>query len=141
LVFDWSAQTVSDKDHPSTPLALPFGAQDKLSAQLQIRLDLMASKGDIQQRSYPVVDSTKLKTYHIEKLGEEVISTPAGDFQTVKIKQYRKGKDKYNIIWLAQDMEYLIVRLDVIDRGELRDSMQLVEAQFANPPSRDSKPR
>lgn len=128
LHFDQQHQTVIDKDHPQAPLTLAPSSTDKLSAQLQIRLDLSRDGDNYQGKTYPIVDSTKLKTYHTELIGEETINVLAGTFQALKIKQFRKGKDKYQLIWFAKNHQYLILRLDVIDKGKLRDSLQLKQA-------------
>ena len=128
LHFDQKLQTVIDKDHLKTPLKLSPSTTDKLSAQLQIRLDMIREGKAYSGKAYSVVDSTKLKTYHTEVVGEEAIKVFAGKFNAIKIKQFRQGKDKHQLIWLAKDHQYLILRLDVIDKGTLRDSLQLKQA-------------
>lgn len=130
LHFDQKRQTVIDKDHPKSPLNITPLTTDKLSAQLQIRLDMIREGNTYSGKAYSVVDSTKLKTYHTEIVGEEPIDVFAGKFNAIKIKQYRRGKDKYQLIWLAKDHQYLILRLDVIDKGKLRDSLQLKNASI-----------
>lgn len=128
LHFDQQRQTVVDKDHPKAPLKITPSTTDKLSGQLQIRLDLIREGQAYNGKAYPVVDSTKLKTYHTEVIGEETIKVLAGEFKAIKVKQFRQGKDKHTLIWLAKNHQYLILRLDVIDKGKLRDSLQLKQA-------------
>ena len=128
LHFDQQLHTVVDKDHPKAPLKITPSTTDKLSGQLQIRLDLIREGQAYNGKAYSVVDSTKLKTYHTEVIGEETIKVLAGEFKAIKVKQFRQGKDKHTLIWLAKNHQYLILRLDVIDKGKLRDSLQLKQA-------------
>lgn len=53
---------------------------DKLLYQLAIMRDLAGGERELE---YRIVDKGKLKTYNFESLGEEVIDTPIGRFDSI----------------------------------------------------------
>lgn len=118
LNFDWKASSVTDSLHPAPPVTLVAGVQDKLSFQVQLRLELMASKGAFDTKTYTMVDRNKLKTYQVKNLGEETITTPAGEFRAIKLEQRRPGRDKHTLIWLAKDWQYFLLRIERVDEGK-----------------------
>jgi hypothetical protein len=108
--FDWPAGKVTTvvKDKPWKMVIGP-GTQDKLSYQLQMRLDLKAGQ---QSMSYQVADGGKLKTYAFAVTGEEEVKTPYGTFNTVRVMRDRgEDADRETLIWFAPELDYLIVRL------------------------------
>lgn len=110
LDFDWSAGKVTTvvKEQP-WKMAIGPGTQDKLSYQLQMRLDL---KAGLQTLSYQVADGGKLKTYSFAVTGQEQVETPYGTFQAVRVVRDRgKDADRQTLIWFAPELDYLIVRL------------------------------
>lgn len=109
--FDWSRQSVTTvvKDKP-WKMQVPAGTQDKLSYQLQLRLDLLAGK---TRMVYPVADGGKLKEYRFKVVGEEEIDTPYGRYNAVRVMRDRGADaDRETLIWLAPELDYLIVRLE-----------------------------
>ena len=127
LSFDWPALTVTnDVQDKAWKMALPAQAQDKLSYQLQLRHDLINQRTDMQ---YEVADGGKLKTYGFELLGHEVLSTPLGAFNTVKVKRFRAHSDRQTIIWLAQDWDHLIIRIQHTSKDGKDYEISLSEAQ------------
>jgi len=110
LDFDWSAGKVTTvvKEQP-WKMAIAPGIQDKLSYQLQMRLDL---KAGLQKLSYQVADGGKLKSYNFVVTGEEQVATPYGRFNAVRVVRDRgKDADRETLIWFAPELDYLIVRL------------------------------
>ncbi len=130
LTFNPKNHSVIDSLHTKTPLVLPEGALDKLSFQAQMRLDFMAQDPlkAFKDKEFSLVDRTKYKTYRIKYLSEEVIETPAGKFNTVKIEQRRPGKDKYTLIWLAKDWDYFVLRIQRMEKGESEYQVNLKQA-------------
>jgi len=127
LSFDWPALTVTnDVQDKAWKMALPEQAQDKLSYQLQLRHDLINQHTDMR---YDVADGGKLKSYGFEVLGEEVLSTPLGQLNTVKVKRLRAHSDRQTLIWLALDWDHLIVRIQHIAKDGKDYEIRLSEAQ------------
>ena len=109
--FDWAKQSATTvvKDTP-WKMQVPVGTQDKLSYQLQLRLDLLAGKTDM---TYAVADGGKLKEYRFKVTGEEQIDTPYGRYNAVRVMRDRgEDADRETLIWLAPELDYLIVRLE-----------------------------
>ena len=58
------------------------------------------------------------------KIGEEVLDTPLGKLNTVKLERIRSAtSSRSTIIWLAPDWQFLVARIEQVD-GSLQ--MQLV---------------
>ncbi|GAA0682247.1 DUF3108 domain-containing protein [Marinobacterium maritimum] len=109
--FDWDKLSVTTvvKDKP-WKMQVPTGTQDKLSYQLQMRLDLLAGKTEM---TYSVADGGKLKEYRFKVTGEEEIDTPYGRYNAVRVMRDRgEDADRETLIWLAPELDYLIVRLE-----------------------------
>ena len=89
----------------------------------QRRADLLA--GRLQQpRTYKLVDRGRHKQYRVEKVGEEILTLGRRQMQTVKLRQTSAGKDRETFIWVAPDLEYLIIKMEQ-DDGDERIEMQL----------------
>lgn len=108
LKFDWTTDTVTNTI-TGEPWKMPLqeGALDKLVYQLQIMLDLARNKTSLH---YTIADGGKLKTYQVEILGTETITTPLGKFETVRVRRVH-GKRK-TTLWCAQRLHYLPVRIE-----------------------------
>ncbi|MBO6556928.1 MAG: DUF3108 domain-containing protein [Pseudomonadales bacterium] len=111
VIFDWGSMTAS---HEGTTSPLTNGTLDKLGYQLQLRLDVAQHLGtpDNQQTlSYLIADEEKRKDYTFSFIGEETLSTPAGELKTIVVTRYRADKDRRTTVWLAIDHHLLLVRL------------------------------
>ena len=127
LLFDPAANTVQEREQNNKTLALTQPSYDQLSFQMQLRLDLI-NNPQFKQKRYQLVDGDDLKQYQVELVGEETIKVGAGSFAAVKLKQYRPGKDKYTLIWLAKDWQYFILRLQRFKKGSSDSSIELQNA-------------
>lgn len=132
LQFDWAQNNVRNGNN--APLTLKKNSFDKLGFQMQLRMDLIRQGDSFKHKTYHLVDKDRLKTYRVERLSEENITTDVGEFKTVKLKQFRPGKNKHTIIWLATDWQYLIIRLERFEDGKSENSLQLKEANFNGKP-------
>jgi hypothetical protein len=65
--------------------------------------------------SYTVVDGAKIKTYQLIYLGEEIVDTPIGKFNTMKFSRQRPGKKKTITLWCAEDLHYLPIKVESKD--------------------------
>lgn len=109
LNFDWSTKTVvNNVQHKPWSMQIPDLALDKLSYQLQLRHDLINHKS---QMSYHIADGGHLKTYEFEVLGQEPLETKIGKLNTVKVKRIRENTTRVTYLWLAQDWDYLVVKI------------------------------
>ena len=125
LYFDWQAHTITNTIN-GDPWHMPLvdGAQDRLLYQLQLMQDLQDGKTKI---SYPVADGGKLKTYALERMGVETITTPLGTFETVRLRLVH-GK-RQTTIWCAATLDFLPVRIEqrTEDEGPLNAVLESVK--------------
>lgn len=108
--FDWTEKKVTNNvQKKAWVMDLPENTLDKLSYQVQLQQDLINEKPVLD---YTVADGGRIKHYIFETLGEEILDTPIGKFQTVKIKRTRKNNNKrITYLWLAKNWNYLVVRI------------------------------
>ena len=114
--FDWSTQVVTGSDR-GTPVKLTLiqGVQDKSSYQLALQRDIAKGKTSM---SYQVLDGDELDTYDFRVLGEECVETKVGTVDAVKVERVRdptQSKRK-TILWFAKDWDYLLVRLQQVEK-------------------------
>ncbi len=128
LVFDWKQKLAKDSKQKRPPVTLKSNLWDKLSFQVQLRIDLMQQAGSFSEKEYPQMDRGRVKLYTINKLGEEIVNTEAGKFHAIKLEQRRPGKKDHTLIWLAKDWDYMLVKLERIEDGESSYIIDLQEA-------------
>ncbi len=132
--YDWDSATARvELDDKTRTVELGEPSYDRLSLQLQLRLDLLTGQLE-QPQSYRLVDRGRIKHYRIEKIEEEILSIGKRQIQTVKLRQQSEGKDKETFIWAAPDLDYLIVKIVHEDDDE-RYEMRLESASLS--PARD----
>lgn len=98
---------VSDKSR--TLENAPDHIQDKLSYQLQLALDVAAGKKVL---NYQVADGKRIREYKFSVAGREVLQTPLGKIETIKVQRVREGdSDRETSIWFAPEWNYALVKL------------------------------
>ena len=110
LDFDWNNNSVSNSvnDQP-WQMEIPTGTLDKLSYQLQLRIDLIEDKTPLQ---YQVADGGRLKDYKFVREGQETVNTPAGEYQAVKVRRDRgPDSNRETWLWFAPELNYQLVKL------------------------------
>lgn len=116
LTFDWDAKRViNNVQGVSWGMDISKNVQDKLSYQIQLQRDLIAGRDNLV---YQIADGGKLKQYRFEVVGEEVLDTPLGKVETVKVMRSRDDDDRATYAWLAKDWDFLLVRLQQREDGE-----------------------
>jgi len=108
LVFDHEKNTVVSRlnNDPPETFTIPDEIQDALSSlyYLRTRSDFIVGKPIIVQ----VHDSGKNWAVEIQTLGKEKVTTPAGKFDTIKVRTYPKYEGVFMskgeiFIWLTDD--------------------------------------
>lgn len=116
LQFDWATHSVTNNVQKTTwKMGIKDAVQDKLSYQAQLQLDLV--KG-LESFSYQIADGGRLKDYDFVIVGEELLETPLGRVNTIKVKRSRENDDRVTYAWLAKDWQYLLVRLQQEEDGK-----------------------
>lgn len=110
LDFNWKALHVINRTPDSRwIMKIDSGTQDKFGHQLTLMLALAGGKRDIRLK---VADGGKTKHYRFDFQGKELIHTPAGSYQALKMVRTKDGRPSQASLWLAPDVNYLPVRVE-----------------------------
>jgi len=113
VTFDWQRKKVTYKDKEKTTIfALENDVLDKLLYQFVLMQDLKQGKRNFK---YKVISKGKIKTYVLEFLGKEKISTGLGELEALKYQ--RVSNNRSTVIWCAPSLQYLPIRVDHIEKG------------------------
>jgi len=130
--FDWKTRQVTmqyqgeRKTEPMFP-----DTQDRLSFLLALSL----LPGKAQSTSYHIVDGKGLSHHKYQVLGRERLTTPAGEFDTVKVARLSEGERQETAeLWLAAELGYLPVRLLIIQDDGTRLDQTAVRISRAPQP-------
>ena len=110
IEFNWDVKKIKNTINgdfwhlPTEPAVM-----DKLLYQLAIMYDLRNGR---TPASYRIADGGGIKTYNFEKLGEEVVETPAGSFNTIKMLRHKPGSSRKSVFWCAPDLAFLQVKVE-----------------------------
>ncbi|MDO3384558.1 DUF3108 domain-containing protein [Gilvimarinus sp. SDUM040013] len=118
LDFNWETGKVTNnvQDKP-WKMKIEPGVLDKLSFQIQLQHDLIAGK--TESLAYDIADGGRVKHYEFEIVGRETLETPLGKVDTVKIKRSRKDDDRVTYAWMAPKYDYLLVRMQQEEGGDV----------------------
>jgi len=97
-------------------ISISPNALDRGSVELALAHDLATNKTRLV---YPVVEKGKVKTLTFAKQGEEKIKTPAGTFNTVKIRVVRNTNKRNTTFWLAKELDYMPVKIRHNEKGDV----------------------
>ena len=131
VVFNWDAMlALSADDKQSWSVAINSNTLDELSYQLALALDIADPSETIY--SYETVDGDALEQLSFQVVGEEIISTPLGDFRCVKLERHREASSSRNTtIWLALDWSNLLTKIEQTSASGLNITMELTNALIA----------
>ncbi len=114
--FDWTKNQITNSiNGDSWKMSAADGMLDKLLYQLSIMMDLKQGKSVL---TYQIADGGKEKIYIFETVGEEIVDTPLGKMNTIKLQRKREDSDRQSIFWSAPDIHYLPVKIEITDDGE-----------------------
>lgn len=109
IVFNWDAGIATSVYNGEThTIVLDQDVGDRLAMQALLMRDLGE---DTLRNTYRVLDRDAIKTYRFTVLGEELLDTPAGRFNTIKLKQQREGSTRSYHIWLAREHDFATVKM------------------------------
>ncbi|MDP2139327.1 MAG: DUF3108 domain-containing protein [Gammaproteobacteria bacterium] len=126
--FDWENSVArSAVKSESWDLTLAAGYQDKLSYSTRLGQDIAAS--DLQEFTYQIIDGDEVEEHRYRITAEEIITTPVGNLNTVKIERIREsGSSRRTTVWLARDWDFLLVRLEQVNSSGRLTELNLESA-------------
>lgn len=109
IEFDWAIGSALSR-YKGVDAALPIdgGEMDRLLLQLAVMRDLARER---LPASYALIDRNERKRYEFTLIGRERIKTPAGRFDTVKVRRQRPGSTRATIVWASRDHDFLPVKM------------------------------
>ncbi|GGC86185.1 dehydrogenase [Halopseudomonas salina] len=132
-VFDWENQLVKGEHKGETfTLATEPGLLDKTTYQLALQRDLMAGRTEM---IYRVVDGDEIDEYEFRVVGDDRVTTRAGQFDAVEVERIRDADSKrQTTLWFAKDWNYLLVRLSQVETDGQHYRIMLKEATLDGKP-------
>lgn len=127
LDFDWATQRVKTlKGGELTQRELPAAAYDRFVLQLAVRqwARAHADDKDPQPAEFVMVDDDRIVTYRFAIIGRETVETPAGSFETLRVERI-DDPHKNLRSWLAPSRDYLPVKIERLEDGEVKLRMLL----------------
>jgi hypothetical protein len=122
--FDWERAVMhSEYKGEKQDLPLPRGTQDRLSIMYQF-MNVRPIGDEVKMH---MSNGRKVELYRYRKVGEPVLSTPAGDFETLHFARVieNEGESKAEI-WIAKDRFQLPLRAIFDDSGGARLEQSIV---------------
>jgi len=132
IFFNWNAKiALSMKDDENWQVPLSDGVVDQLSYQIAMRQALINKGGSQTTFSYDIVDGDTIETQQYRVVGEEVLPTPLGELNTIKLERVREASDeRVTKIWLAVDWNYLLTRVEQLNSSGLKIVLDLKFAKL-----------
>jgi Protein of unknown function (DUF3108) len=98
--FDWQTQQLTLMIHQTqrTPIALPDGTQDRLSAMYQF---MFLTLDNLATIDFAMTNGNKLDNYHYAIGSRQKLDTPAGKFDSVYLDSQARPGESRTEIWLA----------------------------------------
>jgi hypothetical protein len=126
--FDWETELATSRnDDDSWQLSLSPGVLDKLSYSAQIGQDIV-TKG-LEEFRYQVLDEDVFDEHLYQITSTEVLVTPLGRLNTVKIERVRASDSRRRTtVWLASDWDYLLVRLEQVSSSGTETELSIAKA-------------
>ena len=117
-VFDWAGRRLTLESHgKSRTQPMPAHAQDKLSMLYALGFDV----GRKNPITINATDGKGVSRYVFDIEGKQMIQTPAGKFDALRLVKRKDGPDDHGTeIWLAPNRGYLPVRILITDKDGTR---------------------
>lgn len=110
--FDWD-NSIAQSTYKNKTTELPLAGHelDWLGYQVQLSKDLQAGKKEFH---YQIIRRGRSKDYHFKVVGEEVIDTPMGQINTLKLERVHDGKRK-TTFWMSPQHHYLLAKFQRVE--------------------------
>lgn len=112
--FNWDKQQIDNYINDSVwHMQTAPGVLDKLLYQLVIMAKLQSG---IVPDSFIIADGGKIKRYLFHYVKDEIIKTPLGQFNTMKIVRQRPNSEHITELWCAYDLNFLPIKVVNIEK-------------------------
>lgn len=120
LFFDRDAMTVTN-DVADWPwkMAITDNTIDRVTGPLQVMHDLYHHP-EANQFVYKIADGGQLKTWEVTVEGKEILQTPMGRFETIRVRRTDTTSGRETYLWAAPALSYLAVQAEQWDADTRR---------------------
>ncbi len=113
--FDWDQSiAIATVKTEVSELPLENRVLDEISMYSFIRQKLQAGIKDIY---FDVISGSVIEEYHYQVIAEEVIETPLGPFNSLRVERIRQNSERKTQLWFATNHEMLMIKLYQRDPG------------------------
>jgi hypothetical protein len=125
--FDWENNRVTGiYEGVKVDMPLQPGIQDDLSVQIALMVELLAGRTPDQ---FLLLDKNSVREYRYTREGEESLSTPLGQLDTVIYRSQKKGSPRVTRFWCAPSRGYIPLRVEQKKGDEVQWTMQVQSAK------------
>jgi Protein of unknown function (DUF3108) len=123
LNFDWRDKRATGvSETKPVDIKLPEGAQDVMSIQVEVMLDL---KNNNMPSTFQIIDKDQLKEFNYTKEGTAKIRTAIGELDTVIVTSQRTGNNRILRMWFAPSLGFVPVQAERTRDGKVEISMRI----------------
>jgi hypothetical protein len=123
LNFDWQTMRATGlSETKPVDIALPQGAQDVMSSQVEVMLDLL--NGSLP-KTFQIIDKDQLKEFIYTQEGAAKIRTEIGELETVIVTSQRTGNNRILRMWFAPSLGYVPVQAERSRDGKVEIAMRI----------------
>jgi hypothetical protein len=130
--FDWEHNRVTGV-YEDTKVDMPLqpGVQDDLSVQIALMVELLAGR---EPNQLQMIDKNTVREYRYTREGEESLSTPVGNIDTVIYRAQKKNSPRVTRFWCAPSRGYIPMKVEQKKDDDVQWTMQIQSLK------RDQKP-
>jgi Protein of unknown function (DUF3108) len=123
LNFDWQTMRATGlSETKPVDIKLPEGAQDVMSIQVEVMLDLM--NGNLP-KTFQIIDKDQLKEFNYTQEGTAKIRTEIGELETVIVTSQRTGNNRILRMWFAPSLGFVPVQAERSRDGKVEIAMRI----------------
>lgn len=135
ISYNWDTQiALSIEDEESWQLEISDGVMDELSYQFALRQSLISGT-TAEELEFQLIDGDEIELHQYRLLADEILLTPLGELNTVKLERVREASDeRVTTIWLARDWNFLLTRIEQVSGSGMRIELELESATVDGEP-------
>ena len=123
LNFDWQDKRATGvSETKPVDIKLPDGAQDVMSIQVEVMLDL---KNGNLPKTFQIIDKDQLKEFNYTQEGTAKIRTALGELDTIIVTSQRTGNNRILRMWFAPSLGYVPVQAERSRDGKIEIAMRV----------------
>lgn len=132
--FEWPKQRAKGSDrHGKWKIAIPPGAQDRLSYQLQLMADIARGQTNM---TYEIVHKGRIEKSEFRILREETIKTDIGEKQAIVVEKVRApDRPRKTLLWFSKNKPFLLLKMYQLEKDGEEYEINIQSYQASQKPS------